>query len=98
MGVKHNYQSGTANDGAKEVNIYNHNVKINCTIRKIDGYSGHKDSDHLQQFVETAGPSLKKVFVTMGESKSALFLVQRLRDYYDIDAVHPEQGESVILF
>ncbi len=84
-------------DGAKEVNIYNHNVKINCTLRKIDGYSGHKDSDHLQQFVETVGPSLKKVFVTMGESKSALFLVQRLRDYYDIDAIHPEQGDSVVL-
>ncbi len=84
-------------DGAKEVSIYNHNVKINCIIQKIDGYSGHKDSDHLQEFVATAGESLKKVFVTMGESKSALFLVQRLRDYYDIDAVHPEQGDSVIL-
>jgi metallo-beta-lactamase family protein len=85
-------------DGAKVVNIYDTEVKINCEIRKIDGYSGHKDSDHLQEFAATAGDSLKKVFVTMGESKSALFLVQRLRDYYDIDAVHPEQGESVILY
>lgn len=85
-------------DGAKVVNIYDTEVHINCEIRKIDGYSGHKDSDHLQEFAATAGDSLKKVFVTMGESKSALFLVQRLRDYYDIDAVHPEQGESVILY
>ncbi len=84
-------------DGAKTVSIYEHQVKIHADIRKIDGYSGHKDSDHLQEFAATAGPSLKKVFVTMGETKSALFLVQRLRDYYNIDAVHPEQGESVIL-
>lgn len=84
-------------DGAKEVVIYDHRVKVNCEIRKIDGYSGHKDSDRLQEFVTTAGFGLKKVFVTMGETKSALFLVQRLRDYYEIDAVHPEQGESVIL-
>lgn len=84
-------------DGAKEVSIYNHKVKVNCEIRKIDGYSGHKDSDHLQEFVATANDSLKKVFVTMGETKSALFLVQRLRDYYGVDAVHPEQGESIIL-
>ena len=84
-------------DGAKEVSIYDHKVKINCEIRKIDGYSGHKDSDHLQEFVATADDKLKKVFVTMGETKSALFLVQRLRDYYDVDAMHPEQGESIVL-
>ena len=84
-------------DGAKTVKIYDHEIKVNAEIRKIDGYSGHKDSDHLQEFAATAGDSLKKVFVTMGETKSALFLVQRLRDYYDIDAVHPEQGDSVIL-
>ena len=84
-------------DGAKMVSIYDHYVNVNCEIRKIDGYSGHKDSDHLQEFAATAGKTLKKVFVTMGESKSALFLVQRLRDYYNMDAVHPEQGDSVIL-
>lgn len=84
-------------DGAKEVSIYNHKVRVNCEIRKIDGYSGHKDSDCLQEFVTTAGDTLKKVFVTMGETKSALFLVQRLRDYYEIDAMHPEQGDSVTL-
>ena len=77
--------------------IYDHVIPVNAQIQKIDGYSGHKGSDHLQEFVVTAGETLKKVFVTMGETKSALFLVQRLRDYYDIDAVHPEQGESVIL-
>jgi metallo-beta-lactamase family protein len=84
-------------DGAKSVKIYENEVHINAEIRKIDGYSGHKDSDHLQEFAATAGESLKKVFVTMGETKSALFLVQRLRDYYGIDAIHPEQGDSVVL-
>ncbi len=84
-------------DGAKTVKIYDHVIPVNAEIRKIDGYSGHKDSDRLQEFAATAGDSLKKVFVTMGESKSALFLVQRLRDYYNIDAMHPEQGQSVIL-
>ncbi|MES2623179.1 MAG: MBL fold metallo-hydrolase [Patescibacteria group bacterium] len=85
-------------DGAKTVRIYNHDVKIRAEIRTIDGYSGHKDSDHLQEFVETAADTVKKVFVTMGETKSALFLVQRLRDYQGLDAVHPEQGESVIVY
>ena len=85
-------------DGAKKVTIYGHDVHVRCEIRTIDGYSGHKDSDHLQEFVATAADTVKKVFVTMGEPKSALFLVQRLRDYQGLDAVHPEQGDTVTLY
>lgn len=84
-------------DGNKEVEIYGHKVKVHAEIRTIDGYSGHKDSDHLQEFVESAADTVKKVFVTMGETKSALFLVQRLRDYLGVNAVHPEQGDTVEL-
>lgn len=84
-------------DGAKNVTIYGHDVHIRAEIQTIDGYSGHKDSDNLQEFVATTAETVKKVFVTMGESKSALFLVQRLRDYQGLDAVHPEQGDTVIL-
>lgn len=84
-------------DGAKEVEIYGHKVKIRAEIRNIDGYSGHKDSDNLVGFVEDTAGTVKKVFVTMGESKSALFLVQRLRDYLGVDAVHPQDGDVVVV-
>ena len=33
----------------------------------------------------------------MGEPKSSMFLVQKLRDNLGIEAYAPEQGESVIL-
>lgn len=85
-------------DGAKKVTIYGHDVHVRCEIRTIDGYSGDKDSDDLQEFVAKAADTVKKVFVTMGEQKSALFLVQRLRDYQGLDAVHPEQGDTVTLY
>ncbi len=84
-------------DGNTEVEIYGHKVKVHAEIQTIDGYSGHKDSDHLQEFVSTTADTVKTVFVTMGEAKSALFLVQRLRDYQGINAVHPEQGQTVEL-
>ncbi|MEN9605000.1 MAG: hypothetical protein RJB39_685 [Candidatus Parcubacteria bacterium] len=84
-------------DGAKEVEIYGHRVPIRAEIRTIDGYSGHKDSDHLVDFVEDTAHTVKRVFVTMGESKSALFLVQRLRDYLGVDAVHPQDGDVVVV-
>lgn len=81
-------------DGAKQVAIYGHHVPVHAEIRTIDGYSGHKDSDHLVSFVEDTADSVRKVFVAMGETKSALFLVQRLRDYLGVDAVHPQDGDS----
>jgi metallo-beta-lactamase family protein len=84
-------------DGARTINMLGQNVTIKCQIAKIEGFSSHKDSEHLFQFVENTADTVKKVFVVMGETKSALFLVQRLRDYLGINAYHPREGESVML-
>ncbi len=86
-------------DGAKTVTIYGKEIPVRATTTKIEGYSSHKDSDHLTAFVETANQAgtLKKVFTVMGEPKSSLFLVQRIRDELDVNAEYPEYGESVEL-
>jgi len=86
-------------DGAKVVKIYGDDMEVRAKILKIEGYSSHKDSDHLVEFVQTASESkeLKKVFAVMGEPKSSLFLVQRLRDELGVNAEYPEYGESVEL-
>ena len=70
---------------------------MNARVDHIDGYSSHKDSDHLVAFVENTADSVKKVFVAMGEPKSAMFLVQRLRDNLGVNAFAPSEGEKVIL-
>lgn len=69
-------------------------IKIQATIENITGYSSHKDSEHLLEFVEKTNESkkLSKVFVVMGEPKSSLFLAQRIREYLDIPAFYPEEG------
>ena len=86
-------------DGAKMVRIHGEEIQVRAKVLKIEGYSSHKDSDHLVGFVETANQSgvLKKVFPVMGEPKSSLFLVQRLRHELDVDAKYPELGEMVEL-
>lgn len=84
-------------DGAKTINIDGKKIPIKAEIITVDGYSSHKDSDGLLDFVENTADSLKKVFVVMGEPKSALFLAQKIRDNLGIDAYHPEEGESVVL-
>ena len=83
--------------GAKKITINGERVKVKAEVRTIHGFSAHKDSDHLIEFVENSQKTLKKVFVAMGEPKSSLFLVQRLRDYLGVNSVSPERGEVVEL-
>lgn len=84
-------------DGASEVDVHGERLRVRARMLSIDGYSSHKDSDNLVQFVSNTAETVKKVFVCMGETKSALFLVQRLRDYLGVNAVHPDEGDEVVL-
>jgi len=80
-------------EGAKKVVIKDTVVEVAAKIVKIHGYSAHKDSDHLVDFVDHVDKKfLKKVFIVMGEPKSSLFLSQKLHDYLGIDALVPEKG------
>ena len=84
-------------DGAKEVHINGRAIPVKANVVFIDGYSGHKDSDHLIEFVESTADSLKAVYVAMGEPKSSLYLTQRLRDYLGVTAYAPQEGDVVQL-
>lgn len=82
-------------DGAKSVRISGQEVPVRAHMVKISGYSGHKDSNALIDFVEKTANTVKKVFVVMGEPKSSLFLVQKLRDNLGVNAVAPQLGDKV---
>ena len=81
-------------EGAKRVEIDGEHITVRARIETVTGYSGHKDRDGLLEFTGTAGDTLEKVFVTMGEPKASLFLAQRVKDYLDVEAVVPEAGQS----
>ncbi len=84
-------------DGAKEVTIFKERVPVRAAVRAIRGYSAHKDSDGLVDFVSQTAGTVRKVFVAMGEPKASLFLAQRLREYLGVEAVVPRAGETVEL-
>lgn len=84
-------------DGAKRVTILGKEVRVRATVMSIDGYSAHKDSDGLLEFVAGAGEQLKKAFVVLGEPKASQFLAQRLHDYVGVDAIIPKLGETIDL-
>lgn len=82
-------------NGSKTIHIMGEEVNIKANVEKISGYSGHKDSDHLVEFVADTASTLKKVFLLMGEPKSSMFLAQRLKDNLGIKAFTPSVGEYV---
>jgi metallo-beta-lactamase family protein len=77
-------------DGATTVSISGQKIKVKAKVDSIMGYSAHKDSDHLVEFVATAQSTIKKIFVVMGELKGATFLSQRLHNELGLDAIHPD--------
>ncbi len=84
-------------EGRRDVMIMHQRVKVRAKIEKISGYSGHKDSDHLVEFVSKSKETLQKVFVVMGEPRVSMFLAQKLRDNLGVNTVVPESLDVVEL-
>ena len=85
-------------NGASSVFIHEREIPVRCRIETISGYSGHKGSDQLTEFVDSIKENIEEVFVTMGEPKAAMFLAQRLRDQVGVHAVTPTEGDRTELF
>ena len=84
--------------GASSVRILGEEVPVRATIDTITGFSGHKGSDQLVDFVKSIHKNLEEVFVVMGESYASEFLAKRLRDQVAVNAVTPKEGEHIELF
>ncbi|MSR87614.1 MAG: MBL fold metallo-hydrolase [Candidatus Zambryskibacteria bacterium] len=80
-------------EGVRSVVIDGNKIEVRARVEKIEGFSGHADSNALVDFVSESKDTLKKVFVAMGEPKSSIFLAQRLRDELEVDAVVTEKGK-----
>ena len=84
-------------DEEREIYIHGTMVPLRARVVNIHGFSAHKDSDHLVEFVDSTKDSLKKVFVVLGEPKSTYFLGQRIHETYNLPVVVPEKGDKVEL-
>lgn len=81
-------------EGDKSVMLMGEKISVVCKVETIYGYSAHMDGEQLLEFVNKTAPSLRQVFVVMGEPASANFLVQRIRDYLSVKAIAPEAGQE----
>ncbi len=84
-------------EGAKKVMISGKEVQVNARVETISSYSAHMDSEDLINFANNSISTLKKVFVVMGEPFSSLFLSQKIQDNMNVEAVAPEEGQTIEL-
>ena len=84
-------------EGTPYITINKQSIPVHASIKKISGYSGHKDSDALVDFASHSAQTLKKVWTVMGEPKSTTYLAQRIKNELGVDAESPEGGKSVII-
>ncbi|MFA7193778.1 MAG: MBL fold metallo-hydrolase [Candidatus Paceibacterota bacterium] len=84
-------------EGIKSLTIEQTDIRVRADVLTVSGYSSHKDSNGLLDFVEGSRDTLKKVFVVMGETKSSLYLTQKIRDFADVKAEVPDLNEIVDL-
>ncbi|MEX2010327.1 MAG: MBL fold metallo-hydrolase [Parcubacteria group bacterium] len=81
-------------EGMKTVDIHGAKINVRAEVIQIGGYSAHKDSNNLVEFVSASQDTLKKVFIAMGETASSIFLAQRLHDELGVEAIVPERGKT----
>ena len=80
-------------DEEKELIINGQIVQLRARVVNIHGFSAHKDSEHLIEFVGHTKSSLKRVCVVLGEPKSSYFLGQRIHEEYMVPVTVPEKGD-----
>ena len=84
-------------DEEKEIYIHGNAVPLRARVVNIHGFSAHKDSEHLVEFVASTANTLKKVIVVLGEPKSTYFLGQKLHETYGVSVNVPERGDVMEL-
>jgi hypothetical protein len=90
-------------DGAKQVPLLGRDgkvevVNINCSMIKLDGFSGHSDYNQLLSFVHKLRPKLRRVLVNHGERRKSENLAMTIRRMFRVPAHYPQVQEAIRLF
>lgn len=84
-------------DGEKRVRIFGEDQPVGAEIVTLDGLSSHADQAGLSAYVQSAGESLRQVFLVHGEAGPAQALTARLQKEGVRRVSYPEMGEEVEL-
>jgi len=90
-------------DGSKQVSIVGKEgkievVTINCSVERLDGFSGHSDFNQLISFVQKLRPKLRRVLVNHGERRKSENLSMTIRRMFRVPTHYPQVQEAIKLF
>ncbi len=90
-------------DGSKQVSLMGREgkvevVNVNCSMIKLDGFSGHSDYNQLMSFVHKLRPKLRRVLVNHGERRKCENFAMNIRRQFRIPAHYPQVQEAIRLF
>jgi len=81
-------------DGERYVNIFGEKYEVKAQVAKLDGFSGHADSDELVDWVGAMQRRPSKIFLVHGEEEAAFTLQKTLKDKFGAEVHVPEQGQK----
>ncbi|OGC87878.1 hypothetical protein A3D70_00065 [Candidatus Adlerbacteria bacterium RIFCSPHIGHO2_02_FULL_54_18] len=84
-------------EGARTLTLYKEHIPVRAKIETLYGYSAHRDSEGLLEFVNKTASTAEEVFVVHAEPAAAAFLAQRIRDYLSVKATVPQAGDKIVL-
>jgi metallo-beta-lactamase family protein len=82
--------------GAREIKMLGHHFPVRAKVASVE-LSAHADRTELLEWLETASPKPRTVFVNHGEPKASAALVDAIEDRLGLDAVVAQPGERVRL-
>jgi metallo-beta-lactamase family protein len=82
--------------GAREIKMLGHHFPVRAKVVSVE-LSAHADRTELLEWLGTASPKPRTVYVNHGESKASAALVDAIEDRLGLDAVAAQPGEGVRL-
>ncbi len=73
-------------DGAKKVKLFGEEVRVNATIERIEGFSGHAGRDEIIEWINAVKNKPHKIFLVHGEEDVLESLSRAVRSLgYDVE-------------
>ena len=72
-------------------------VDVRCSMRKIDGFSGHSDRNQLMDYVSALNPTPRKIICHHGDAQTCNAFRQGLREKFRVQTYAPANLETLRL-
>ena len=84
-------------DGSRQLLIEGNELRLECQVQKIEGFSSHSDYNQLIAYISRLRPKLRRVLVNHGERAKAQNLASSINKMFKIQTQHPLVQEAIKL-